>query len=58
MKKTNIMIFRASEQIMKGIDNLVKIGVYRSKTEVINEALRNFLGLTQNNSINSKLRRR
>lgn len=62
MVKKNVMIFRASDQIIKEIEKLVKSGVYRNKTEIINEALRIHLGLREttnpNIEINSKVKRK
>jgi Arc/MetJ-type ribon-helix-helix transcriptional regulator len=51
-KNSNLIVFRVPEEIRKRIDALVENGIYKTKSEIINEALRNFFGI--NKMITSK----
>ena len=44
-KKKSILIFRASPEIMKEVDRLIKSGYYNTKTQILDHAIREFLGL-------------
>jgi Arc/MetJ-type ribon-helix-helix transcriptional regulator len=55
----NIIVFRTSDEIIKELERRVKTGIYRNKTEILNEILRTYLGLQDkihNNSMRVRKR--
>lgn len=54
--KKKLIVFRASDKIVERMERLVDRGIYRNKTEIINEALRDFLRLNQPN-VNSRVKK-
>lgn len=44
-KKNSILIFRASPEIMKEVERLIEKGFYNTKTQILDQAIREFLGL-------------
>jgi len=43
--KSKILIFRASPEIMKEVEKLIKDGFYNTKTQILDQAVREFLDL-------------
>jgi Arc/MetJ-type ribon-helix-helix transcriptional regulator len=46
-RSNNLMIFRVPQEIKKRIEELVERGIYKTKSEIVNEALRNYFGLNR-----------
>jgi len=44
-KSKKILIFRASPEIMKEVNKLIEKGYYNTKTQILDHAIREFLGL-------------
>lgn len=44
-RKNDILIFRASPEIMKEVNRLIESGFYNTKTQILDQAIREFLGL-------------
>ncbi|MEM5802045.1 MAG: ribbon-helix-helix domain-containing protein [Candidatus Aenigmatarchaeota archaeon] len=49
MKKrnSNIITWRVPEEITKKLDEMLKSGLYNTRTEILNNALRDWLGLNK-----------
>ena len=61
--RKRLITFRATEEILKDMEKLIHLGIYRDKTDVFHDAIRQLAkeyGIIQSNNYktNSKVRKR